>query len=396
MRKLFKKIHIWLSLPFGLIITITCLSGALLVFEKELTELFYRERYTVREVDTTRLPLPVLIDKVASTLPDTVSITGVSIPIDVHRPYTIQLSKPRRAGVLIDPYTAEIKGRSDRSPFFSVVFRLHRWLLDSMKPGQDGIFWGRVIVGTSTLLFVIILLTGLLTWWPRKLKGLGKRFKISFRHGLHRLFFDLHTVGGVYALIFLLAISLTGLTWSFEWYRNGFYKVFGVEVKDAPHGKQGKAGKHEAKGRERHSHGSTGKDLPAHTMIAKAPTTYLLWDQVYLAVASRSTKYREISISEDKAQGTLNTLGNVFASDTYIFDKETGEIKEVELYQDLKKDKTIRGWIYSVHIGAWGGLTTRILAFLAALFGASLPLTGYYLFFKRKFKKRTKKELATT
>ena len=396
MRKLFKKIHIWLSLPFGLIITITCLSGALLVFEKELTELFYRERYTVREVDTTRLTLSVLIDKVASTLPDSVSITGVSIPIDIHRPYTIQLSKPRRAGVLIDPYTGEIKGRSDRSPFFSVVFRLHRWLLDSMKPGQDGIFWGRVIVGTSTLLFVIILLTGLLTWWPRKLKGLGKRFKISFRHGLHRLFFDLHTVGGVYALIFLLAMALTGLTWSFEWYRNGFYKVFGVEVKDAPHGKQGKAGKHEAKGRERHSHGSTGKDLPAHTMIAKAPTTYLLWDQVYLAVASRSTKYREISISEDKAQGTLNALGNVFASDTYIFDKETGEIKEVELYQDLKKDKTIRGWIYSVHIGAWGGLTTRILAFLAALFGASLPLTGYYLFFKRKFKKRTKKELATT
>ena len=91
MRKLFKKIHIWLSLPFGLIITITCLSGALLVFEKELTELFYRERYTVREVDTTRLPLPVLIDKVASTLPDTVSITGVFIPMDVHRPCTTQL-----------------------------------------------------------------------------------------------------------------------------------------------------------------------------------------------------------------------------------------------------------------------------------------------------------------
>ena len=86
MRKLFKKIHIWLSLPFGLIITITCLSGALLVFEKELTELFYRERYTVREVDTTRLPLPVLIEIVASTLPYTASFTGLSIPFDIHRP----------------------------------------------------------------------------------------------------------------------------------------------------------------------------------------------------------------------------------------------------------------------------------------------------------------------
>ena len=393
MRKLFKKVHIWLSVPFGLIITITCISGALLVFEKELTELFYRERYTVREVDTAHLPLPVLIDKVASTLPDTVSITGVTIPSDAYRPYTVQLSKPRRAGILIDPYTAEIKGRSDRSPFFMVVFRLHRWLLDSMKPGNEGIFWGRLIVGTSTLLFVFILLSGLFTWWPRKLKGLSKRFKISFRHGLHRLFSDLHTVGGVYAFIFLLAMALTGLTWSFEWYRNGFYKVFGVEVKEAPYSKQGKGGKHEAKGGGRPH--STGKELATHT-TPKAPTTYLLWDQVYQAVASRPTKYREISISEDKAQGMLNTLGNIFASDTYIFDKETGEIKEIDLYQDLKKDKTIRGWIYSVYIGAWGGLTTRILAFLAALFGASLPLTGYYLFFKRKFRKRPKKGLATT
>jgi hypothetical protein len=34
---------------------------------------------------------------------------------------------------------------------------------------------------------------------------------------------------------------------------------------------------------------------------------------------------------------------------------------------------------------------TRILACLAALFGASLPLTGYYLFFKRKLAQRRNK-----
>ena len=38
-RKLFKKLHLWLSLPFGLIIMTTCLTGALLVFEKEITAL---------------------------------------------------------------------------------------------------------------------------------------------------------------------------------------------------------------------------------------------------------------------------------------------------------------------------------------------------------------------
>ena len=33
----------------------------------------------------------------------------------------------------------------------------------------------------------------------------------------------------MYALIFVLAMALTGLTWSFNWYRTAFYAVCGVE-----------------------------------------------------------------------------------------------------------------------------------------------------------------------
>ena len=221
MRKLFKRLHLWLSLPFGLIILTTCLTGALLVFEQELTQLAFPSRYTVRQVRAEKLPLQTLVDRAAMTLPDSVSITGVTIPSDPKRPYTLGLSKPRKAGLLIDPYTGEIKGRSDRTPFYSVVFRLHRWLLDSMTPGDEGIFWGRVIVGTSTLLFVLILLTGLVIWWPRRLKGLGARLRIALRHGRYRLLYDLHAVGGMYASLLLLTMALTGLTWSFDW--NGRY-----------------------------------------------------------------------------------------------------------------------------------------------------------------------------
>ncbi len=43
----------------------------------------------------------------------------------------------------------------------------------------------------------------------------------------------------------------------------------------------------------------------------------------------------------------------------------------------------MRGIIYSVHTGNWGGIITRILAFLAAMTGASLPVTGYYLWLRR-------------
>ena len=40
MKKIFEKIHLWLSVPFGLIITLICFSGAMLVFEDEVNELF--------------------------------------------------------------------------------------------------------------------------------------------------------------------------------------------------------------------------------------------------------------------------------------------------------------------------------------------------------------------
>ena len=39
MKKFFRKLHLWVSVPFGIVITITCFTGALLVFEKEITAL---------------------------------------------------------------------------------------------------------------------------------------------------------------------------------------------------------------------------------------------------------------------------------------------------------------------------------------------------------------------
>ena len=36
MKKFFAKIHLWLSIPFGIIIAIVCLTGAILVFEAEI------------------------------------------------------------------------------------------------------------------------------------------------------------------------------------------------------------------------------------------------------------------------------------------------------------------------------------------------------------------------
>ncbi len=378
-RKLFKKLHLWLSLPFGLIIMTTCLTGALLVFEKEITALVQHE--SVASVpDQEPLPLSVLLERVAEKTPDSVEITSITIPTSPHRAYNVGLSKPRRAGVLIDPYTGKIIGPSGRLAFFTTVRELHRWLLDSMKPDSEGIFWGRVIVGTSTLLFVFILLTGLFLWWPKKLKGVGKRLKISLRQGRQRLFYDLHAVGGVYVFVLLLAMAMTGLTWSFEWYRTGFYKVFGAEMAEA-----GKGDKGPKKDKRKDAPREEGAEQ------AKLPASHIYWEEVVSYVREVSeADYKEITVKDGEVEVPLAGLGNIRATDSFRFDKKTGQVTEYKAYREAKRDKKLRGWIYSVHTGAWGGLFTRICYVLAALFGASLPLTGYYIFYQRKWGKKRK------
>ncbi len=109
------------------------------------------------------------------------------------------------------------------------MFRLHRWLLDSANPHGDGIKVGKLLVGISTLIFVIALITGVVIWWPRARKKLGRSLSISFKGGWRGFWKGLHVAGGIYSLILLLAMSLTGLTWSFPWYRTAFYSVCGVE-----------------------------------------------------------------------------------------------------------------------------------------------------------------------
>lgn len=381
MRKIFRNIHLWLSVPFGILITLICFSGAALVFEKEVMELCHRELYFVKKVEAAPLPMEQLMTKVAATLPDSVSVTGVNISSDPERAYQVTLSKPRRASMYVDQYTGEITGKYERAPFFNFMFRMHRWLLDSMK--QDGgIFWGKMIVGTSTLMFVFVLISGVVVWWPRTRKALKNSLKIVANKGWRRFWYDLHVAGGMYALVFLLAMALTGLTWSFQWYRTGFYKTFGVEVQPSMgHGNAvanatAKGGKRDGKPEGREGRG-------AHRY-----SPYTNWQQVYEQLAEANPDYKQISVSDGSASVAVPRFGNQRGTDRYKFNPRNGEITETTLYKDLDNSGKIRGWIYSVHVGSWGGMLTRILTFVAALIGASLPLTGYYLWIRKKIKRR--------
>lgn len=401
MKKIFRKIHLWLSVPFGLIITLVCFSGAMLVFENEANEWFRRDLYYVETVKGSPLPMDKLLEKVATTLPDSVAVTGVSISSDPGRAYQVSLSKPRRASLYVDQYTGEVKGKSERSGFFMFMFRMHRWLLDSMNPGNEGIFWGKMIVGVSTLLLVFVLISGIVIWWPRTRKALKNSLKITETKGWRRFWYDLHVAGGMYALIFLLAMALTGLTWSFPWYRTAFYKVFGVEVQQRAaqgHEQKSDAQKRNTKlaaHREKKREGNevrkgerSRRPENNHSDMYSVTSPFVYWQEIYDKLRRQNPEYKQISISSGTASVSFNRFGNQRASDRYSFNTDNGEFTETSLYQHQDKSGKIRGWIYSVHVGNWGGMFTRILTFIAALLGAALPLTGYYLWIKRLIKVR--------
>lgn len=414
MKKALRKIHLWLSVPTGIIITLVCFSGAMLVFEKEITEPIKPELYFVKEAKGEPIPMQELMEKVEETLPDSVSISGVTVFADSTRTYQVSLSKPRRASIYVNQYTGEVTGRSERLPFFNTMFRLHRWLLGS----SSGV--GKLLTGICTLVLVVILITGILMWLTNRNKPLKASLTIHVTKGWGRFWHDLHVAGGIYATIFLLAMALTGLTWSFSWYRTGFYACFGVESSEKG-GAQGGSASYEGQrdggtirrgerqqGKGRHGGGEgrgyhgggeghgyhgggeghgyhDGGDFGFHR---RSP--YRHWDDVLNEMALKNPGYQQITLKAEAAEVVPEGRLSLRATDKYSYDRRSGEITDVKLYSSEGKDTKVRSGVYMVHTGSWGCIITRILNFLAALIGATLPLTGYWLWIRRLTRKRAK------
>lgn len=111
--------------------------------------------------------------------------------------------------------------------------KLHRWLLNP-PPQKGASSVGKMIVGISTLLMVVILVSGLVIWWPRTRKALNNRLKVSCCKGWRRFWYDSHVALGFYSTLFLLVMALTGLTWSFGWYRSFAYGLLEETLRSRP------------------------------------------------------------------------------------------------------------------------------------------------------------------
>ena len=227
-RKFVNDIHLWLGLASGLLLFVVCLSGTIYTFSDEIQELLDPAKYKANHQPTDQIQsIDMLINKLQKRQGG--QLAYVIIPHNDDRAFTISLRHhPKdRFGTAyhVNQFTGQLQGNDDTKAFafFMWTMNLHRWLL--MK--EHG---GIVIVGVATLIFVVLCISGVFLWVPRRLRAWKQSFTIKYRAKWERVNYDLHNTLGFYALPFLLIMALTGLCWSFEWYSDGVSKLIGAEV----------------------------------------------------------------------------------------------------------------------------------------------------------------------
>ena len=388
MKKIFAKIHLWLSLPLGIVLTVVCLSGAVLVFEGEITQALHPELYRVAApADACPLQPLQLVDRIGEQMPDSLHLVSLQLSARSDEPCMAAFRETGRKQLSVDPYTGNVNGWVESPAFFGTVRKLHRWLLDP-PPSKGEKSVGKAIVGVSTLGLVLILVSGLILWIPRSRKALHNRLKVSCSNGRHRFWHDCHVSLGFYATLLLLVMALTGLTWSFGWYRTAAYELFGgtQQTVAAQEDLSRKVDSGNRQSRARSGERTAGRE---HGETETRPFDHAVWDDVLEQLTAHYTAYKTIVLTQAEAQVTRRSA--MRRIDRATFDPRNGRLAEITRYEDTPRQQRLRGWFYTFHTGTWGGIWTKILYFLAALIGATLPLTGYYLWWKRYSNKKNRK-----
>lgn len=362
MKKFFRSIHLYLSLAAGLVIMVTCLTGAILVFEHELQALFNPDRYHV-EATVNRLPLQQLVDNVKKDVKKA-KINSIKVYNDSTRTVEIGYApkKDERRTAFVNPYTGVVVEHYNyRETFFYWVMDVHRWML-----GGD---IGKMVVGISTLIFLFILITGAILWWPKSQNVLKARLKLKLDGGWKRINHDLHIVLGFYSLIFLFILAFTGLAWSFQWFNKGIYKVTGSPMKPI-----------------------TPPEIKFDSSVNQ-----ISYDQALMVISSQvpNAEFYNISSPKDSLSPyTVNLLRedavHESATDSYYVNPFTGKVAGTMKWEERNTGQRVRSTFKPVHIASIYGLPSKIIGLIVCLFGASFPITGVIMWINRLKKNKAK------
>lgn len=345
-------VHQVLGLASGLVVAVVCLTGAILVFQTEITSALHPARSHV-PIGAHQLGVDALIDSTNGRLPS--AIETVTTYADSTRPVKLVTSDNQQ--VYVDPYTARIVDlHRGGERFFEITEAIHRRLL----AGEIG----RRIVGIATVCFVVILLSGIVIWWPRTLHALKAHLTLKHPAGWKRRNYDLHVVLGIYATLVLLIVGATGLVWSF---RSVGRAVDGL----TPRGQATRPAPHSAP-----IANGTSISVDSSLHVASAalgPTTLLT---AYLPSRPRDAVM---------VMGLPPNAPWRQAFDVAYVDRYSGRLLRVDWFAKRPLGELARRATNPIHVGSLYGLPSEIAAFIACLIGTIAPFTGAIIWINRKW-----------
>ncbi|MDO9320289.1 MAG: PepSY domain-containing protein, partial [Pseudomonas sp.] len=268
-----------------------------------------------------------------------------------------------------DPYSGELLAEPSGKAFFDLMLQLHRFL----AMGETG----KQITAASTLALVFFCLSGLYLRWPRQAFNWRTWLTLDWAKKGRAFNWDLHAVAGTWCLAFYLCASLTGLYWSYDWYRDGLTRL----LSDAPAGQQGGKPGERRGGREQAPAGpppSVDYDAIWHSLQDAAGPQLVAWNLRLPPVAGQPATVSYL-LKDAEHPRALNQLS---------LDPLSGQVRRHERYADKPLGAQLLASVYALHVGEYFGLPGRILMALVSL---SLPLfaiTGWLLYLDRRRKKR--------
>lgn len=371
-KKVILKVHEILGLATGVVVLIVSLTGCLWVFQEEIKS-FSNDHTTITPQD-----LPFITPTKAKTealkvLPGkTVHGTLYGQANEAVEVIFYEAEPEFYQSVFLNPYTGDLLHiENHETGFFHFILEGHMTLWMGEPIGSN-------IVKYSVLLFLIILVTGIVLWWPKNRKSSKQRVKFRWSENTRwrRKNFDLHAIVGFYIYLFAFALAFTGSIMAFDWFENAIYHSVGGEKETyfiVPNNTSGFSD-------EKTTPKAIDQLLPQLKMNYPQAVNY----EIHYPHSDSASIYVEI----------FNKEGVYYNSDYRFYDQYTlEEIATTSVYGTYAEasisDKVLL-MNYDIHVGAIGGIPGKILAFLVSLITASLPITGFLLWLGRRKKDKTK------
>lgn len=353
-----RRVHLVLGLAIGLILSVSGLTGSALVFRNEIDVLLHSELLRV-DAGSERVTLDAVLAAVRKTYPAEPP-TRIQMPGRLIQTYEITLAGADPLQVYVDPYRGTVLGaRRESETLPNLLFEIHHTLL----AGETG----EMVLGVTALLLLLLVLTGLVVWWPGIHQGMRTiiRAVIVRRSGNRRTFtFELHRALGFWTTAFLTMVSITGASLVFhERFMAGLDRITGSPARPGPPAV---------------ATVGTGETAPSiqelvqrgDDAIASGRVTYVILPASALAPLTVRKKTEE----------ELHPSGRNFI---YV-DPGTGAVLAAEEAATAPVGTRAYNVLYPIHIGRWGGTFSRVLHVLLGLTPLILLVSGALQWWNRR------------